>query len=75
MEYEIYPEPFEVTNPVAAQFLHRVYLAGGVAQIKGRGKNRLAANGCDAYGACPCGSGKKVKFCHPQFSSQKVKRV
>jgi len=71
------PIPFEHEHPEAAAFMQRVFAAGGRIRYRLVNpynedqliKTPLTVTGLTKYSECPCGSGNKVKFCHPGLAS------
>lgn len=66
------PIPFEVEYPEAGAFMMRVFASGGIfEQPKGRWlvlPDVPPIKGVPRNAKCPCGSGRKTKVCHREWS-------
>jgi hypothetical protein len=65
------PPRFEDEHPRAAAFLQSVFQQGGKVKRLFGTTGPLRVEGLNKYSVCPCGSGLKIKFCHPGLADNK----
>ena len=65
MDYPEYPTRYEDEYPESAAFMARVFSAGGKFKYP---QGKLNVREIPRNAQCPCGSGKKTKICHVEWT-------